>query len=165
MGDPFEAPPPTDEPGGGGTTKVTGPAAGGSLGSWAAPSGAARPQRSTEEHGTATREDPGAPLDIPHTQGAPEGYTAERPATDEYGEPGTPAAGLSPTAAHASDPAPGGASAQAVNAAAHAAPEQEQDHADAGVGPMDRPMWAAMALGLLLGVAIALMLWLAAVPK
>jgi hypothetical protein len=106
------------------------------------------------------RTDPEA--DRPGPGGTPEGHTPEKPSADEYGKPGTPAAGLSPEVPHAAD----AANARDVHESTevHAA---DASHVDAGhedeselLGPIDWRAWAASALGIaiaaLMGLALAL---------
>jgi hypothetical protein len=91
----------------------------------------------TDPH--ATQEGPG---------GTPEGHTPERPAVDEFGEPGTPAAGLTPAVPHAAD------AEDAEEAAAHG-DGHGGEHGDEPLGAVDWGAWAASLVGLAAGAVIA----------
>jgi hypothetical protein len=122
-----------------------------------------RPQRSTEEHGSGlVREVPARPGREVRSEpvgppsagpGTIEGHTSERPAAEEYGKVGTPAAALSAAAPHAAD-------AQA--AASH---EHAEEHEEAMLGPIDRRAWAATALGVGVAVLIAILFYIASLPR
>jgi hypothetical protein len=82
----------------------------------------------------------------PH--GAPEGYTDERPAPDEIGRPG------SPEPAHGDDQA------------GHGTDEHgDGEHAEMHVGPIDRAAWVASAVGIAIGLVIALFFAMATFPR
>jgi hypothetical protein len=122
-----------------------------------------RPQRSTEEHGSgAVREVPARPgREVPSDEvgppsarpGTPEGHTPERPAAEEYGKVGTPAAALSTAVPHAAD---------AEAAASH---EQTEEHEEAMLGPIDWRAWAATALGVGVAALIAILFYVASLPR
>lgn len=80
------------------------------------------------------------------TSGTTEGHTPERSAADQYGNKGTPAAGLSPAVPHAAD----------VHEMDHS-----PAHAEAPPGPVDWAAWAVGALGVAAGGLMALVLVLA----
>jgi hypothetical protein len=81
--------------------------------------------------------------------GTPEGHTAERPATDEYGKTGTPAAGLSPSVPHAAD---------ADHAAAGAHDTGHGTHEEGIAAPINWTEWAINVGALALGLAVAVVL-------
>ena len=107
-----------------------------------------RPEQQADPQ--ATHEAPG---------GTPEGHTPERPAADEYGKPGTPAAGLTPDAPHAADAEHTPVSGEDVHAADHAHDdEHEADHGEPPPGPIDWGAWAVSVVGLLAGGVVALVI-------
>jgi hypothetical protein len=122
-----------------------------------------RPEQETDPE--ASREGPG---------GTPEGHTPERPASDEYGKPGTPAAGLTPETPHAADADDARAAEEDAHAAdahhvggghdhAHATGHahddgQEADHGEAPAGPIDWGAWLVSIVGLAAGGVVALVI-------
>jgi hypothetical protein len=119
----------------------------------------------------ARREGPG---------GTTEGHTPERPAPDEYGQPGTPAAGLSPATPHAADAEDAGRSGEDVHAAdahhpggghehahmvgGHAHEDDHStDHAEEAPGPIDWGAWTASLVGIGAGALVALAMVVAVV--
>jgi hypothetical protein len=111
------------------------------------------PRPGQETDPDATSEGPG---------GTPEGHTPERPAIDEYGTPGTPAAGLSPSTPHAAD-----AEAHDAHGAGHDAhgaahdvhaDEHGDEHGEPPPGPIDWGAWAVSLVGLAAGGAVALVI-------
>jgi hypothetical protein len=115
----------------------------------------------------------------------PEGYTAEKPASTELGEPGTPGAGMTPSVPHAADAdlvEHGEAPADPVAAPVHddAVDDQvahhdavthmdahtsisDDDHGHAGValGPIDWGAWGYAIAGGLLGLIVVAVFWFA----
>jgi hypothetical protein len=90
----------------------------------------------------ATREGPG---------GTPEGHTPERPAPDEFGKPGTPAAGLSPETPHRAEARDAGHAHQDAHGDDHSG-----DHSEEPLGPPDWGAWAASLVGMGAGALVAL---------
>jgi hypothetical protein len=112
----------------------------------------------------------------------PEGYTAEEPAPDELGVPGTPGAGMTVDVPHAADadavehggqPADSlaGSVAGAASVAHHDADthmdahtvlsDDDHGHAEPRLGPIDWGAWAFALLGGAAGTAVVAMFWLA----
>ena len=133
-----------------------------------------RPQRSTEEHGSgldrevperpgrdawSEREQAAPPSAGP---GTPEGHAAERPAAAEYGELGTPAAAFSPATPHAADAEAG---AHAPDAHAVAANGHAEEHEEETLGPIDWRAWGAAALGVAAAALIAILFYVASLPR
>lgn len=106
--------------------------------------------------------------------GTPEGHTLERPAVDEYGKPGTPAAGLTPETPHAADSEDARESDEDVHAAdahqvggghdhEHATghahdDEHEAEHGEPPAGPIDWGAWLVSVVGLAAGSVVAVVI-------
>src|SRR4051812_39283726 len=122
-----------------------------------------RPEQETDPQ--ASHEGPG---------GTPEGHISERPASDEYGKPGTPAAGLTPATPHAADAEDARESGEDLHAAdahhvggghdhAHAAGHAHDDaheanHEDMPAGPIDWGAWLVAIVGVAAGGVVAVVL-------
>jgi hypothetical protein len=115
----------------------------------------------------------------------PEGYTEEKPAVSELGEPGTPGAGMTADVPHAADAEAvehGDAPADAVEARvivtgdaasvahhdatthmdAHTAiSDDDHGHAEPRVGPIDWGAWGYAILGALAGLVVVALFFLA----
>ena len=119
--------------------------------------------------------DPGAISTGPG--GTPEGHTPEAAAPDEYGKPGTPAAGLSPEVKHPADADDLPRSEEDAHAAdahhvggghehqhmvgGHAHEDDHSaDHADVPLGPIDWGAWLVSVVGAGAGLIVALALFL-----
>lgn len=117
------------------------------------------------------RSEPGA--------GTPEGYTAEKPAASELGEPGTPGAGMTADVPHAADAdlvEQGGAPADPVGSnaasASHHAVDSHMDahtsisdddhgHAEAALGPIDWSAWGYALVGAAAGLVVIALFFIA----
>lgn len=109
--------------------------------------------------------------------GTPEGYTKEEPAATEIGEPGTPGAGMTPSAPHAADAdlvEQGEAAADPIaaeqvahhDAATHMdahATLSDDDHGHTGeaLGPIDWGKWSYAIVGAVGAVIVIAMFWIA----
>jgi hypothetical protein len=103
----------------------------------------------------------------------PEGHTPEEPAPAELGKRGTPGAGMTPDVPHATDArvveeeATTGDHAPAVGTDAHADAHQpethddEHGHAEPRLGPIDWPAWGYAVLGVLAGLLVVGLFWVA----
>ena len=112
--------------------------------------------------------------------GTPEGYTAEEPAAEELGVPGTPGAGMTPDVPHAADadavehgelPADTVATDSAAsvthhNAATHMdahthTSDDDHGHAEPRLGPIDWAAWTYALVGAAAGIVVVALFWLA----
>ncbi|MEA2622868.1 MAG: hypothetical protein QOH61_1778 [Chloroflexota bacterium] len=109
--------------------------------------------------------------------GTPEGHTPEAAAPDEFGKPGTPAAGLSPDVPHPADAEDVERSDDDRHAADahHVGGGHDHEHMTTGhahgddhstdqgeeLGPIDWGAWGLSALGLASGAVVALALFVA----
>ncbi len=110
------------------------------------------------------RSEPGA--------GTPEGYTAEKPAVTELGEPGTPGAGLTPDVPHAADAEDvehGEAAADSIahhDAATHmdahtSLSDDDHGHAETTLGRIDWGAWTYALVGAATGLIVIAVFWFA----
>ena len=99
--------------------------------------------------------------------GTPEGHTPEKPATDEYGKLGTPAAGLSPEVPHAADAEEAGDGTESTEVHAVDAPHVDAGHEDESepLGPIDWRAWGAAGLGIAVAALVGLALALPNLPR
>lgn len=81
----------------------------------------------------------------------PEGHTPEEPAPSELGKLGSPGAGMTPATPHVAD----------AHAAEEHADAHGDDHGDPPLGPVDWPAWGYAAVGVLIGLLIAGMFYVA----
>ncbi len=121
--------------------------------------------------------------DQPGPGGTPEGHTPEKPALDEYGKLGTPAAGLSPEVPHAADAEEAGDGTESTEVHAVEPPhidgshvqahdvahadDAESEHADEAepLGPIDWRAWGAAGLGIAVAALVGLALALPNLPR
>ena len=116
--------------------------------------------------------------DQPHDPTTPEGHTPEKPAPNEIGAPGTPAAAMTPDVPHAADadlvehgesPADPHAGADGVAhhdgataTGAHTAlSDDDHGHAEPPLGPIDWPAWGFAVLGVAAGLAVVALFYVA----
>jgi hypothetical protein len=123
------------------------------------------------------RSEPGA--------GTPEGYTAEKPAASELGEPGTPGAAMTPSVPHAADAdlvehgedpadpmhAPVIVTGDAASVSHHAADshmdahtsisDDDHGHAEAALGPIDWSAWGYALVGAAAGLVVVVLFFIA----
>jgi hypothetical protein len=87
--------------------------------------------------------------------GTPEGYTEERPAPSEVGEPGTPGAGLDPADEVAHHDA-------ATHMDSHTVlSDDDHGHAESAPGPIDWRAWGYAIVGAFAGLVVLYFFWIA----
>jgi len=87
----------------------------------------------------------------------PEGYTAEKPAPDEIGKPGSPGAGADHDSA-----ASVGHHDDATHLDAHTAiSDDDHGHAEPKLGPIDWAAWTYALAGAAAGVIVIALFWVA----
>ena len=103
-----------------------------------------------------------------HSRTTPEGHTPEEPAPSELGKRGTPGAGMNGEVPHAADARMiEGEDDHATDdhhTAAHADaahPDEEHGHDEPRLGPIDWPAWGHAALGVLAGLIVVVMFFVA----
>jgi hypothetical protein len=94
----------------------------------------------------------------------PEGHTPEEPAPSELGKLGSPGAGMTPDVPHATDARIAeeeGATEPAAHEDAHAVVDDDHAHAEPRLGPIDWTAWGYAALGVLAGLIIVALFFVA----
>jgi hypothetical protein len=104
--------------------------------------------------------------------GTPEGYTAEKPAIAEIGEPGTPGAGMTADMPHAADADLMEHGDEPADSVSHHDPVTHMDahtsisdddhgHAESALGPIDWGAWGFAILGGLAGLIVIAVFYVA----
>lgn len=93
-----------------------------------------------------------------HPRTTPEGHTKEEPGPSELGKRGTPGAGMTGAVPHAADAR---TVEEAAEHGADAHAEDEHGHAEPRVGPIDWPAWGFAAMGILAGLLVIGMFYVA----
>jgi len=99
--------------------------------------------------------------------GSAEGESPERPSPAEAGKPGTPGAADHATGAdqRTADVQPDERRGPGHEDHAAGGHDEHNDHAEARLGPIDWPAWAASALGVAVAAVMAALFLLAVVPR